>query len=230
MLDLEKVLSPVYVRPGGLETNLSDSDIVPDEVQAELIQWRDAFSAGAFRIGDIANEMIIRASTQGWSVTNDRIYKAVGKFCGKSGRTIRYYSETSAFYPVNIRNKYDVLPFSHFVFARTKGDDWELVLEYASEHPESSLSEITVHFENVGRFSHDRDWDADVPQELREYSQQYARSLSRANVVGDLLTALDKFERELPRLYEGDPVGASDMAELIATMRKWARNLTTQAV
>jgi len=234
MMDLEVALSPVHVRPA-LETHVSDSDIVPDEVQAELITWRDAFTTGGFMIGDIANEMIVRAASNKWAVTNDRIYRAVGKFCGKSGRTIRYYAETSAFYSVNIRNEYDVLPFSHFVYARTKGKEWESVLIFAAEHPEVSLSEVMAHFSYVAQFPQEQGQDGEVGEKMREYSQNYYPSphgymVANANAVGDLLTALDRFERALPALKIADPVVLSDITNDMLSLRKRARNLTKAIV
>lgn len=242
MLDLERVFSPAHMKTEFPETPLSDSDIVPDEVQNELIRWRDVFSAGAFNIGDIANKMIERASGQGWVVTNDRIYRAVGKFCGKSGRTIRYYAETSAFYPANIRNKFEVLPFSHFVFARTKCSEWETVLEYAAENPEKSLSEVMAHFNEtrVTTESHimtgisvSASYSDGV--EMREVSQNYyptqqARAAVRINAVGDLLTALDRFERVLPELRIEDENTLSDLSLMVSELRNRARNLTVTRV
>lgn len=235
MLDLEVALSPVHVRPSDLETHVSDSDIVPDEVQAELITWRDAFTTGGFRIGDIANEMIMRASSYRWTVTNDRIYSAVGKFCGKSGRTIRYYAETSAFYSANIRNDYDVLPFSHFVYARTKGKEWESVLIYAAEHPEMSLSGVMAHFSDAAQFPHEQESDEENGNKMREYSQDYYPSpygyaLAKANAVGDLLTALDRFERALPGFKIGDPVALKEITSDVLSLRNRARNLTKAIV
>lgn len=227
MNEIDELISHAYVSTLP-ETYLSDADIVPDEIQGELINWRDTFSLGAFRIGDIANKLVKRAISLGWVVTNDRIYKAVGKFCGKSGRTVRYYAETSAFYSEDIRSLYDVLPFSHFVFARAHGDDWESVLIYAAENPEKSLSEITAYFSHPHSQMADEQTASSGPGELRNFAtfspSSYTSTANPANVVGDLLTALDSFERILPQVID-DYKNLTEMIDLVSVMRNRARNL-----
>lgn len=116
------------------DTNYSDSDIVPDDKQNLLMYWRDQLTAGFFSIGDIANEIIFDAAKAGMKLTDHRIYGAVSKFCGRSARTVRYYAETALFYPQEIRQEYDMLPFSYFVFARTL-DDWKSFLDFAMANP-----------------------------------------------------------------------------------------------
>ena len=106
-----------------------DSDLIPDETQNLLIYWRDKIKDGYFQIGDISNQMILRSAMDGYSVKQEQVYSAVGRFCGKSGRTVRYYAETAAFYSENVRNEYEMLPFSHFVYARTLGEKWKEVLD-----------------------------------------------------------------------------------------------------
>ena len=114
--------------------DLSDSDIVSDELQHRLIYWRDQFRTGQFEIGDIAASLIRDAASSGQAIPQDRIEQAVGRFCGKSERTIRYYYETAIFYQQETRDRYDVLPFSHFVVAR-RFDNWAEILDYAMLHP-----------------------------------------------------------------------------------------------
>lgn len=127
---------------------LSDAEIVEDELQSELIQWRDVFRAGQFRIGDIALEIIEKASERGITIPDYRVDEAVSRFCGKSPRTVRYYRETSAYYPQEIRQEFEVLPFSHFVFARTLGNRWREVLEFSASQP--GMSEGALRFAFLG--------------------------------------------------------------------------------
>ena len=136
-------VSPPHVRAS---PRVSDRDIVPDSAQNILINWRDLFVDGYFAIGDIANSLVLRSAERGFPVTDKRVYKAVGRFCGKSGRTVRYYAETSAFYPEEVRDEFDVLPFSHFVFARSMGGRWREILEYASTVPEVTQVALRVKF------------------------------------------------------------------------------------
>jgi hypothetical protein len=125
---------------------ISDSDIVPENEQNRLLYWRDKFKVGCFDIGDIACELVVRAAESGFRVTQSQVFDAIGRFCGKSGRTIRYYYETSIFFPQEVRDDYEELPFSHFVFARSMGHRWEEVLEYAQSKPHITLAGLEHMF------------------------------------------------------------------------------------
>ena len=132
---------------------VTDNDIVPDEYQHLLISLRDQFTVGYFKVGDVANFLVLRAAMSELRVTQDRVYKAVGNIFGKSSRTIRYYAEQSAFYPQAVRDEYEVLPFSHFVMARSyhqrTGRDWREVLNYGKLNPKASEEEIRFKFLGV---------------------------------------------------------------------------------
>jgi hypothetical protein len=125
---------------------LSDSDIVPEAYQNRLLYWSDTFKFGCFDIGDIAGDLVARAAENKFDVTQAQVFDAVGRYCGRSGRTVRYYYETSSFYPQSVRDEYDMLPFSHFVFARTMGD-WRAVLEYAKEKPYITEAGLRLKFQ-----------------------------------------------------------------------------------
>lgn len=114
---------------------LTDNDIVPHALQNRLMYWRDVFRMGQFDIGDIAAEVIESVAARGLGINQDRVMDATGNFCGKSGRTVRYYYETAVFYPPDVRQEFNILPFSHFVFARSTGDHWRRVLEYSMVFP-----------------------------------------------------------------------------------------------
>ena len=128
---------------------IRDSDIIPESYQMRLMAWRDEFTRGYFEIGDIANEIILMNIQSNMRVDNNMIYSAVGRFCGKSGRTIRDYAEISAFFPANVREYYDMLPFSHFRFAKTCGINWESVLEFSLENPDASEEKLIHEFSSV---------------------------------------------------------------------------------
>jgi hypothetical protein len=122
-----------------LDKQLSDNHIIPMEIQHELIEMRDRHTRDYFRIGDIVNKLATKYKGQ---LTKARIERAVGSFVGKTERTCRYYSETAMFYPREVREEYDVLPFSHFVCARGYVDDWRGVLELAKETPYMSVKAL----------------------------------------------------------------------------------------
>ena len=135
-----------YENPGQSHWNLSDNDIIPQEYQDELIFWRDVFKKGQFRIGDIAKDCIMASSERGLSVNQGRIFDAVGRFCGCGGRTVRYYYETAIFYPQVVRDHYDMLPFSHFVFARSVGVKWRDVLDVGKSDPSMTEGKLRYIF------------------------------------------------------------------------------------
>jgi len=138
---------------------ISVSNTISDEDQAILIQIRDNIRDNYFMIGDVANKYIYQCVRNDNMVYSQDIYDDIGKIVGKSGRTVRYYAEEASFYSPKTRDQYDILPFSFFVFARTMGDIWKNVLDYAMEHPHYSLDAIKKHFlpnfDDSGIIDHD---------------------------------------------------------------------------
>lgn len=119
---------------------------ISDEDQAILIQIRDNLRRNYFLIGDIANKYVYESVKHDYAMNVLDIYDEIGRIVGKAGRTVRYYAEEAAFYTPSMREAYDILPFSFFVFARTMGDMWVTVLDYAMEHPQYSLAAIKRNF------------------------------------------------------------------------------------
>jgi hypothetical protein len=111
---------------------------ISEDDLAVLIAIRDNLRDNYFLVGDIANRYIANAAKAGFVITNQQIEDEIGGILGKSGRTIRYYAEEAAFYGADIRQQYDILPFSFFAYARST-DNWKAVLDYAMEHPGISL-------------------------------------------------------------------------------------------
>ena len=120
--------------------------VITDEDQAILLHIRDNIRNNYFAIGDIANKYVVLCNSGKYAVNAQAVYDAVGEYVGKSGRTVRYYAEQAAFYHPETRDRYDILPFSFFVFARSMGKSWEAILDYCMEHPASSLSSIRRKF------------------------------------------------------------------------------------
>lgn len=116
----------------------SDSDIIPNDIQNRLMFWRDIFKTGQFDIGDLAASVVLWNAERGMRITHKRIFQAMSTFCGKTPRTVRYYYEAAVFYPIEVRQQYDALPFSHFVEARMFGDGWQNYLETAMLNPHRS--------------------------------------------------------------------------------------------
>lgn len=135
---------------------MSDSQIVPDDLQSELIAIAEDMTSSAFRIGDIALQICVDNAKNGSPVTVDRVYSAVGRYCGRSGRTVRYYAETCAFYEKEVREEFSIAPFSHFVFARKMGLMWRDIMEHSVSQPGMTLAELTRRFDvrEIGEVSH----------------------------------------------------------------------------
>jgi len=126
---------------------LRDFDIVSEDNQNRLMFWRDQFRVGQFIIGDIVTETIEEAVASKVRLPHTRIFEAIARFCGKKPRTVRYYYEVSTFFPNEVREEFHMLPFSHFVFARTLGNDrWREVLECAATKPHITADGLRVHF------------------------------------------------------------------------------------
>lgn len=138
------------------EEYVSPGDIVEDNDQVMLRSISDGMKRDFFLIGDIAHKIILSAEKEGFRVKKldrsdvyvsmGKVFEAVGHFCDRSGRTVRYYFETSKFFPLDVREEFDMLPFSMFVVARSFKDDWRAVLEYASVNPQKDSEGVRSHF------------------------------------------------------------------------------------
>lgn len=139
--------------PPGLP-RLSVNEIVPEDLQNKLMGLEFTLTRAYFEIGDIANDLIgyvpqlTRDGTR--VVTQQDVFDAVGYFCHRAGRTVRYYAETAEFYPLEVRAEFDMLPFGHFVVARSFGSRWKDVLEYAREHISLNEDTLKQYFSQLG--------------------------------------------------------------------------------
>jgi hypothetical protein len=112
---------------------VSPADIISEDDQSALIHCRFSMTASAFAIGDITARYIDRAVANGFMVkeypngtkvqiSQRYLFIAIGKFCGRSGRTVRYYYETARSYPQEVRDEFEMLDFRTFVVARKFGE------------------------------------------------------------------------------------------------------------
>lgn len=124
----------------------SFNGLLPDDIQARLIEIRQSITVDCFAVGDIVEEISKHAAEQGFKVTQGDIHNIVASFIGKSGRTIRYYHETARFFDVPTRAEFAILNFAHFVVARSFEDHWRDVLEYAADNPNVPASALAAHF------------------------------------------------------------------------------------
>jgi len=113
------------------------NDIIPEDVQQQLIALRDAITQIGWLVGDLTNYVIRWNADSGKWVTKDVIYSAVGNLVGKAARTVREYAMMSAFYTVEHREAYEILAFDHFREAMKLGDCWREALEWCVKHAET---------------------------------------------------------------------------------------------
>lgn len=169
------------------ERKVSDNDIVPEVLQNELMQLRNADQLISFRIGDIANQLVEEAVRSGLKVPVARVFGAVGNFCGRSQRTIEEYADVAAFYPQNVRQEFDLLAFSYFSAAR-RLKDWHSALEWAVANPSASMESM------VGFYSEKRS----QPQMSTPVPESMSRE-EMTEISGDLSLSMPGEEENLIR-------------------------------
>lgn len=184
--------------------NVSFNDIVPDQYQHRLMAIDFAFTVGFFEMGDIANDCLEAAAmavkTKRIVINQNDVFAAVGYFCRRSARTVRYYAETCRFYPREVRKEFEDLSFSYFVLARKFGERWRDVLEFAQEN-------IHMNVDQVGNFFSQREQPADsgVGQESPSVSdEEIAQGTDRA--LRSVLSGLASTSNQLARILRTEQI------------------------
>lgn len=172
--------------------------LLSDEVQARLIEIRHSMTVDSFSVGDIATEVIQHAVKEGFKVTQEDIFNLIGGFVGKTGRTVRYYHETARFFDVPTRQEFAMLNFAHFVVARSFGDNWREVLEYAADNLTVPASALAAKFGVDVPDGADSDVpnsaDSDVPNSAQ--AENLAAKL--LSMLSSLLERIAKITGKLP--------------------------------
>jgi hypothetical protein len=88
---------------------LSYAQIVPAALQNTLLQLSMAESERCWFIGDTANRLKYTAIVDGASVLLSEVYAAVGYYCRKSSRTVRYYARVARFFPPDVCHEHTEL-------------------------------------------------------------------------------------------------------------------------
>lgn len=121
------------------------SDIVPVNVQDELLAIRDCETVNGWKVGDLTSIVCRYNEANGSNVTRQDIYSAVGVFVGKSSRTVREFHALAQFFSPESREKYNVLAFDHFREASRLGPEQALVaLEWAIKQTDTLGRPATV--------------------------------------------------------------------------------------
>jgi hypothetical protein len=125
--------------------NASYNDIVPDNLQAELIQIGSDHSNGCWRIGDITLTVLESVRQNQTGTTAQEVFSAVGAFCGKSARTVREYAYLAGEYHQRDRDEFQTLSIDHFrVAARLTTSNRYLALQWAEAQVETLGRPATV--------------------------------------------------------------------------------------
>jgi hypothetical protein len=185
------------------------NDVLELEEQNALIQIGASDTSNCFAVGDLVNESWERAIKNGWDkptaekggdhVTKGFICASVSYYLSnKSARTVRYYADVSAFFPVPTRDAFDMLSFSHFANAR-KHEDWPDYLVYAqSGGPDGGIVSVEGceaewkrrHQENV------QGWEALSTDDEKPASAETENKFSFASVCRYALNLVDRFQSD----------------------------------
>jgi len=111
-------------------------NFMPQNMLDELLAIRDTMTHSYWRIGNIVNELHTLSIANHLDVGRLEICAAVGRVVGKAMRSVRLYASVAAFYTADAQRKYDVLPYSHYVFAMSYGQDWERVMRVSLDYME----------------------------------------------------------------------------------------------
>ena len=114
--------------------------LVTKELEETLLAVGDRWSMDKRSIGEITLTLIAQIKEGGLEASVMDVYSVVSDLLRGEikPRTVRYYADTVKFYPTETWEKYDVLPFSHFDFAKKFGKEWATVLELSLKRMDSN--------------------------------------------------------------------------------------------
>lgn len=120
------------------------NDLIPTDLQDELIIIRDQDSSNSWRVADIVSEVIqFNVQNEHEFVMQD-IYAAVAMFAGRSSRTVREYHHIGKFFAPELREQFGVLAFDHFRHAARLGEQAIDALQWCIEQVDTLNRPATV--------------------------------------------------------------------------------------
>ncbi len=173
-------------------------DIVPEDLQNELIRIRDSHTRQCFRVGEIVDEVITFNRTQGKTTELQHIYSAVALFAGRESRTVREYHAISRLFPLEIREHFHMLAFDHFRHAARLGGELSIqALQWAMEQTDELNRPATVDA-MIARFSPPLPGEPDFPDELLQEGPAGLYSQIYRNVTASAVTAERWLASDIP--------------------------------
>lgn len=163
--------------------NYSYSDVIPQNLQDKLLALRDDISRNFWSIGDIGIMVCNYVDDNEMYVSRDFIWSAIGSYAGLAARTVREYYRVAKFFKQETRDKYEVLSFSHFMFASRFPDYWEEVLEYAVSETDklgrpATIDKLDVVFTFGKIIEDDKTYNYNPPDEIKQTIDQLTYGLS----------------------------------------------------
>ncbi len=227
------------------------TQIIEENDQNLLIMVRDSMRNGCFIIGDVANKYLVGTISKRAGVSSDNIFDAIGKLCGKSARTVRYYSRAAAFYSTEDRIKYESLPFSFFAYAMEYNDRYQEVLDVAMLNPQYSLGyvkKLMTDANRLGKFSETKSGNLDVQEPYSESEEDEEEMLDSpvedkkimprseapaskrgiillCTLVGDLLGRVEEMAAQMD-----DEVLKAELIQSIRSVKNVASRITQKYV
>lgn len=116
-----------------MQDNFHPEDLISEAEKVELRDSGVAVSNQFWAWGDFTARKCALAPADGLM----RLYDYIGTLIGRSGRSVRYYREVAEFFPAEIREAYQPLPFDTFKLAKSYGAHWRLVLDTALGYSDS---------------------------------------------------------------------------------------------
>lgn len=195
----------------------SINDIVPDEYQQKLMQIDITMTQCYWLIGDIASDLVnqvnySRARECGKIISKQDIFEAIGFFCHRTGRSVRYYYECAWFFSPEVRKRYDV-PFNIYAIARW-ADNWEMVLQMAEQNPMWSAEHVKQEYyktmqEPMAEWPKREkivDPGAEVPADEEEVQEGESASKYKQIILSKLDHTLDELRLAVDRIPLPTPI------------------------
>ena len=144
------------------------------------MQIGEANTLGAWRIGDIATNLMKINEMNGGKAERMQVYDAVGFYSKTPARTVRYYARVATFFGPEARNEFSALTFSHFDAACGR-EDWYDMLDYAIQGFEKIGKPYSVEALKKKFIYSSEDWveSFDDVEKTEDYSGDYGEQCSR---------------------------------------------------
>jgi len=183
---------------------MNESFLVPMELQNELLALRDGMTGISWRVGDITNYVLRHNEVNNLGASQEECYKAVASLWGKKSRTVREYGMVSGFYPVEIREAYNVLAFDHFRIAMRMKDKWRDALEWAMDRFISTGKPATIDAMLANFASGEAQFTDEIPAD-------HLKVL--LGVPGMVRTALEGYRNQVPNGLMNNAYQALDLLD-----------------